>query len=202
MYIIDSQIFPTIDYFKIISQNKYVKIDECDKFRKMSFSNRYVIAGANGLITLTAPVVGGREQKALMKDIKVDDTTNWRTSHWRSIVSSYNSSPYFDYYRAEVEKMLFFNTSFLYDLNILILGNILKLMDINTIVFLNSLSGIDEVAAIDFRNHILPKNYQHDSFNWRPKYSQVFEERIGFQPNLSILDLLFCEGPNAKNLLM
>ncbi|MDB5940434.1 MAG: hypothetical protein JWP77_2798, partial [Polaromonas sp.] len=89
----------------------------------------------------------------------------------------------------------------LFTLNINILDYILKTLNINTLLEYTSSFQKDYIEEVDCRNEILPKNFQTNRENWTPKYSQVFEDRLGFQPNLSILDLLFCEGPNAIHLL-
>ena len=125
--IIESQTFPCVDYIKKAIQYKYIRIEQFESFQKMSFRNRYIISGANGLSSLTIPVVGGREQKKLIKEIEVDYTTNWRTNHWRNIVSSYSKAPFFDYYKDDVQKLLFSNVKSLFVLNNQILIWVLSL---------------------------------------------------------------------------
>lgn len=197
--LIDLQCFPCIDYIKKVIEEKYVKIEKYESFQKTSFRNRYVIAGANGLTNLTIPVAGGREQKALITDIKIDNTTGWKTRHWRSITSAYSKAPFFDFYRDEVKDMLFNPDENLFNFNVFILSKLCNMLSINpVIVFTEQYSKLS--METDFRNRFLPKSFQAEA-DWKPRYSQVFEDRLGFQPNLSILDLLFCEGPNSGNLL-
>ncbi|MDB5245964.1 MAG: hypothetical protein JWQ40_358 [Segetibacter sp.] len=199
--VIENQLFPCVDYIKKVIKTKYVKLEQCESFQKMSFRNRYIIAGANGITSLTIPVAGGREQKQLIKEVQIDYTTNWNTIHWRSICSAYSKAPFFDYYASDIKNLIFSEEKKLFTLNINILDYILKTLNINTLIEYTSSFQKDYIEEVDCRNEILPKNFQTNRENWTPKYSQVFEDRLGFQPNLSILDLLFCEGPNAIHLL-
>lgn len=198
--VVDSQCFPCIDYMKMLLNATNIKIEKYDRFRKMSFRNRYMIAGANGLNNLTIPVVGGREQKALMKDIKTDESAGWRTRHWKSLLSAYHKAPFFEFYSADVKKLLFFNDDSLFLFNNNILTWLSKLLDINVIVEFTERYSDTFLEEVDGRNLIVPAYYNRSS-DWEPRYVQVFEDRNGFQPNLSILDLIFCEGPNSAFLL-
>ena len=198
--LVENQLFPPIDYIKKIAEAKHVKIDKYEYFRKATFRNRYVIATANGLSSLTIPVAGGREQKTLITEIEIDSTTDWRIKHWRSLTSAYRKAPFFEYYAEEIKSLLYNTETGLFNFNISILHKLLKLLNINAnIDFTTEYSSYS--ADKDFRNKLLPKSFQAEAGGWQPKYSQVFEDRIGFQPNLSILDLLFCGGPNLLNLL-
>lgn len=199
--ITDCQLFAPIDFFKKVTEYKYVEIETCDWFKKSTFRNRYIIAGANGLVNLTVPIAGGREQKRLFKDVKIDNADNWRIKHWRSIVSSYRKSPFFDYYEEEVRALIFNGEEKLLIFNITILNKFCNLLNISSSVSFTSVYEQLAENKFDFRDTLLPATFQANGENWQPKYSQVFEERRGFQPNLSILDLLFCEGPNALNLM-
>ncbi len=199
--VVENQSFPSIDYIRKLKENKDIRIEKYEHFQKMSFRNRYVIATANGITGLTIPVKGGREQKTIITEVEIDNSTNWRTKHWRSILSAYNKAPFFDFYASKVNSWLFNKEQSLFDFNIYILKEVCNLLQINS-----SISFTDEYKAtyenqFDFRNVLLPKSFQDGRLLWQPKYSQVFEDRIGFQPNMSIIDLLFCEGPNAANLL-
>src|SRR3954453_12521101 len=96
--VIDLHCFPSIDYFKILSRYKYVILEKYENFKKSTFRNRFHIATANGVIPLTIPIAGGREQKVPIKGVVIDNGRDWRTSHWRSIVSAYKKAPFFEYY--------------------------------------------------------------------------------------------------------
>ena len=194
--IIENQYFPTIDWFKMSTENSNYKIEICENFKKMSFRNRCIISGSNSLINLTVPLINGREQKALIKEIRVDDSENWRAQHWKAIVSSYSRSPFFEYYGEGIKRLLFAPNKFLFDHNLKIiewLNSILKLGI--TISFTEDyLREYPVLEALDYRDRWLPKNYELNTTDWKPKYTQVFEDKFGFLPNLSVLDILLCKG--------
>ena len=199
--IIDCQYFGTINYIKILFDYSNILIEQYESYQKMSFRNRCMIAGSNGLINLSVPLENGRSQKGLTRDVKISHSTNWRVQHWRSIESAYNRSPFFEFYREGVWAVLEKEDTYLLDLNLKILDWLKKVLKLNATICLtddyrkNYLNGV-----IDMRNQFPPKNYHNQPFGFR--YTQVFEERIGFIPNLSILDILFCFGPSAKSLLI
>ncbi len=195
------QYFTPIDAVKALIELKHVKIEQCENFQKMSFRNRCIISTANGLTSLTVPIEGGREQKALIRDVKINNSETWQRTHLRSLISAYNKAPFFHYYIGDIEILLNSNEKFLFDLNLKILAYIIKVFNIKVSVQFTAEYQSEYLDVLDMRNKILPKNFQKHRENWKPRYSQVFEDRLGFQPNLSILDLLFCEGPNAINLL-
>src|SRR5437867_2622965 len=117
-FIIDLQLFPCVYYIKLITNYTNVKLELYDRFQKMSFRNRYVIFGSNGLISLTVPVVGGREQSRLFPDVEIDYSQNWKIKHWRAIVSSYSNAPFFDYYEMKLKELFFEEEKHLYAFNI------------------------------------------------------------------------------------
>ncbi len=199
--ILDSLYFPCISYCQLLSKSSSLVIEQYDYFRKMSFRNRCIISGSNGLISLTVPVEGGRNNRNVMKDVKICYTENWTLQHWKAIVCSYSKSPYFEYYGESVEQLIKKRHVFLIDKNLEILHWIVKTLKLScTFEFSiqNSLFDLDNIS--DYRNKWLPNNYLEVS-NSLPEYFQIFEEKLGFNVNLSILDLLFCEGQNAKYLL-
>lgn len=179
-----------------------MNIEQYERWQKMSFRNRCIVAGANGLLNLSIPVEGGRNSDRMIRDVKIDNSDHWQNKHWRAIVSAYNRSPWFEFYKDDMS--LFYNTKYVYlwDWNM----DMLKW----TVKQLGADIAIDYTTAwqkeypnnrfLDMRNRVLPKNYLDFASNC-PIYTQVFEDRIGFNPNLSIIDLLFCEGKNAIELL-
>ena len=196
---IDLQLFPCVDYFKILANEKNAEIFIYDRFRKMSFHNRFVLAGANGIVHLTIPIKGGREQKKLITEVEIDHSFDWQKKHWRTLVSGYAKAPFFDYYSEEIRTLLFNRENNLTNYNIYILRKICSWLKISVVV-----NEIGQVFTTDedYRNTILPRNFQNDAATWKPTYPQVFEDKIGFQPNLSILDLLLNVGPASRDLLV
>jgi len=199
--ITETQYFPPISAFKALCNKTHLILEQYEAFQKMSFRNRCVILGANGLISLTVPIVGGREQKMPISDVEIDYGQPWVRSHIRSLESAYSKAPFYHYYKDEIENMLSSREKYLLDINLKLLHFLFKALTINTKICFTSQFNLSYSDAVDARNTVLPKNFQQNKDNWQPKYSQVFENKWGFQPNLSILDLLFCEGPNAANLL-
>jgi hypothetical protein len=166
----------------------------------MSFRNRTLVAGANGVIVLSVPLQNGRDQKRLMKEVRIDNGKKWQAQHWKSIESSYNRSPWFDHYRDELAHLYQSRFEFLMDWNRACFEWTQQRIGLPSDFSFteNYREHYEDDSHIDRRNKILPKNFR----DFDPvKYRQVFEERLGFFPNLSILDLLFCEGKRARELL-
>ena len=199
--LIESQYFGTINYYNKLIEYDNIQIEAHDYFVKMSFRNRTVIPGANGLIQLTVPIENGRNHKQLMHAVKISYRENWIIQHKRTIDSCYNRAPFFEYYRDALFSILNKKHECLLELNMELLNWTLNQCKINLNVQLTDSFQANYLPSVmDYRNQILPKNYQHSNLS-DLKYLQVFEDRIGFKPNMSIIDLLFCAGPTAINLL-
>src|SRR6186997_2705706 len=95
--LIDIQYFGNLSYYKMLYSSKYVVLELYDEHKKLSFSNRCVIVGANGPLTLSIPLQKGRNQKTIMKEIRIANEEKWQKDHWKGIVSCYNGSPWFRY---------------------------------------------------------------------------------------------------------
>ena len=201
MIILESNYFPCINYFKELINNTNCTVEQWEGFRKMSFRNRCVVVGANGLINLTVPVEGGRNTKQLMKDVKISYSENWQQQHWKTIVSSYAKSPFFEYYHNEIEQLIKKQNTFLIDKNMEILFWLIKKFKIQTTVNLSP-TNQQEITSNEgsFLNKWTPINYSAEEKD-KLHYNQMFEEKLGFQINVSILDFLFCEGPKKSNAL-
>lgn len=201
--IIDNQYFGTVNYTSVLFQFSNIKIDICEPYRKMSFRNRCVVAGSNGLIHLSVPLENGRAQKQPVRDVRISYSGDWQLQHWRTIESCYNRSPFFEYYRTWLEGFFSKRFTFLADMNMEVLEWVqqqvkLKAVISVTDVYLKTYPG----ETLDLRGYFMPKNFQSPAVAGEPiRYTQVFADRIGFQPNLSVLDLLFCCGPQAHALL-
>jgi hypothetical protein len=95
--------FPNIYWWSFALQSSKILLDEHEHFEKMSFRNRYMLAGANGVITLSIPLQEGRQQRKPMSEIKICNKTDWQKVHWRTLQSVYNRSPYFEFYKNETK---------------------------------------------------------------------------------------------------
>ncbi|MFI5124091.1 MAG: WbqC family protein [Chitinophagales bacterium] len=200
MILSEIQYFPPIIFFKTSYKNIYIVLDQYEKYRKMSFRNRCLIAGANGIISLSVPLRHGRNQHVPVNEVRIDGSESWQDQHWKSIQSAYNRSPFFEYYRDELEKHFQLKTELLMDWNLECLKWVGEKLRWPAEIRLTEdpVTGPGTEKWEDLRDQVLPKNYM----NYSPvKYRQVFEERTGFLPNLSILDLLFNTGKLAGDLL-
>jgi hypothetical protein len=200
MFLAEIQYFPPIIFFKTSYKETYIYFDQYDIYRKMSFRNRCLIAGANGIITLSVPLQEGRNQRVRMKEVRISQSEDWQARHWKSIRSAYNRSPFFDYYRDELEMLFSMKFELLMDWNLQCLNWVKEKLAWPAEIRLteNPEQGSAANLLEDHRNQVLPKNYAQ----FIPlKYRQVFEEKTGFFPNISILDLLFNVGRQARNLL-
>jgi len=197
--------FGPIQYYsKLISFEKVI-IERFEHYPKQTCRNRCMIYGANGPQILTVPVTKGNRLKIYTKDIQIDYTTNWPKIHFKAIESAYRCSPFYLYY---IDYLLpFYNKkySFLYDFNLDITHTVCQLIGITPIInetdhYITNLSG-DE---LDFRNSIHPKQLmvKPDQQFAPPVYRQVFEPKLGFVANLSVIDLIFNTGPDAMKLLL
>ena len=192
--IIENQYFGTINYINTLFQFSNVEIEQYESWQKMSFRNRCMVAGSNGLVHLSVPLESGRSQKGLVKDVRISYSDDWQTRHLRTIESCYNRAPFFEFYRDGVWRLLEKKEAFLFDLNLSILEWLKGVLKVPaTITLTDTYQKTLPEHTLDLRNYSLPKNYQAQPMGFR--YTQVFEDRIGFMSNLSILDLLFCSGP-------
>lgn len=200
--LVDSQYFPPVTLFKKSIQFSNIKFDIYESWRKMSFRNRCVVAGANGPINLSIPVLDGREQKKTMKEVLIDNRKPWQGQHWKTITSCYNRSPWFNFFEPELEGLYRQQVEYLVDWNRLCFEWVEEKLGMQTKVLCTDSFQLvyDDPNLEDFRNRLIPKSINSD-FPKPVYYHQVFEERIGFFPHLSILDLLFCEGKNAARIL-
>ncbi|TAG99331.1 MAG: hypothetical protein EAZ17_08415 [Sphingobacteriales bacterium] len=197
MLFIESQYFPCVTVSKILSKKTHIGILLCEPFRKMSFQNRCIIPTANGLVGLSVPLVGGRGNRLPMGQVRIDNKQRWQTTHWRTITSAYNRSPFFEFYAHSLETMFHTPVEFLHEWNGLVFSWLTDQLKLS--LFVENINMISDGHRLD---QPLPSNYQEERFvAGLPVYQQVFQERHGFTPNVSSMDLLFCTGPKAGQLL-
>ena len=181
-----------IEYYAYLHQFDCT-IELYDYYIKQTIRNRCAIYGANGKLHLTVPKTRKSSSKTALKDIKINFDHKWQKEHWQSLMSSYRSSPFFEYYEDEMKSVLYKKYTNLVDLNMEMLIFISTKIGISTdFKFTKAYS--KETEQNDLRNH----KFNTIEF---PRYIQVFENKHGFISNLSILDLLFNEGNNSKHYL-
>ncbi|MGB1314873.1 MAG: WbqC family protein [Chitinophagales bacterium] len=197
--LIDLHYLGSIQYYKKLLEYKEVVFEANENFVRASYRNRCEICGPNGKSILTAQVKGGRK-KQLYKNTELTYDHYWNTIHWSTLESNYRSSPYFEFYEDHLEAFFKNKADNLFDLNIKLFDIINKLLSLNIkYSFTDTFEKQVPENVDDFRSYFMP-NKTNDDFVVA-EYIQVFSSKNGFFPNLSILDLLFCEGPNAINYL-
>ena len=202
--LLSSAYFAPIQWWQKVYRHKPVYIERYDHFVKQTYRNRCVIATTNGLQALTLPVekpTDGRLDKTLMRDVRISDHGDWRRIHWNALCSAYGESPFFEFYADDLRPFFEQSWEFLFDFNMAITRKLCDLLDIRPILHATEdyiphpTDG--ETTLTDYRETIRPKHPLPDpNFSPRPYY-QVYGQRFGFQPNLSILDLLFNMGNEA-----
>ena len=195
--------FAPIHYFSKFLQFPSQIIERYDHYTKQTYRNRCNILGANGVLTLSIPVLKGSRHKTYVRDIRIDYSKNWQKFHWKGIESAYMHSPFFEFYLDEILQLLEKKHSFLLELNLEILDFLLDTLEIKADYKLSN-DFIESTPELlyDFREIIHPKKKsEEDSHYHSEPYPQVFSDRFGFKENLSILDLIFNEGPNALTIL-
>ena len=210
--------FGPVQWYQKLNRFDTIYIERCESFIKQTYRNRCVIATTNGLQTLSIPVEHTQEKgegsSRLITDIRISNHGNWRHLHWNALMSAYGDSPFFDYYVDDLKPFFEDRWENLFDFNMAITHKMCELLDIHpNIQFTEkyvatssssvaSVSSVPRVASPlspssnipDFRASIRPKNPIPDETFTPQTYYQVYQNKWGFQPNLSILDLLFNMG--------
>ena len=182
-----------ISYYAILLQHKNCNIEMHEHFVKQSIRNRCEIYGANGRLRLTIPKERKGSSKTIIKEIKISYKEDWQKLHWNAIKSAYNSSPFFEYYSNELE--VFYQGK---ESNLMIFNN--KLQEVILDLLQEENNSTPTVEYLHSGNFTDLRNNDFKVAN-PEKYNQVFMEKHGFIPNLSILDLLFNLGPESSDYL-
>ncbi len=196
--ILSSTYFGPVQWFQKLNRYDLCLLERHEHFVKQTYRNRCIIATTAGTQALTVPTGHATGTKCDMADMRVSDHGNWRHLHWNALLSAYGESPFFEFYADDLQPFFVQRWDNLFDFNLAITYKICELLDIHPNLQLTD-SYIDTAAldAADFRDAIRPKKPLPDpSFTPTPYY-QVYAQKHGFQPNLSILDLLFNEGNEA-----
>ena len=193
-----------MQWYQKLHRAEHVWMEQWESFQKQTYRNRCLIATTQGILALIVPVDRPSTVNDI-KDIRVSDHGNWRHLHWNALQSAYGESPFFDYYQDDIRPFFEQRWDFLLDFNEAIRAKMCELIDIQPKVSLTdswsdiSLSSLHtpHSSIIDLREAIRPKHPGADpDFEAKPYY-QVYRQKHGFLPNLSILDLLFNMGPES-----
>ncbi|HJX70302.1 MAG TPA: WbqC family protein [Bacteroidales bacterium] len=193
---------PPVQYMTKFLAYERVYIEIHENFQKQSYRNRCVIYGANGPLTLVIPVKKKHSIKNIITDIRIDYNTEWQNIHWKSLVSAYQNSPFFEFYRDEIYQLIVSKDEFLVDFNLKLLNQIFSLLNMDKSYSLSK-DYFNHAEYHDYRQSINPKKrlQKSDRFFQPVRYQQVFVERCGFIPNLSVVDLIFNVGPDSRRVL-
>ena len=216
--------FGPIQWYQKLYRYDHCLIEQYDSFQKQTYRNRCVIATANGIQALTVPIENEkgdfatphsdlgqrmRNEKCLLRDVRISDHNQWRRVHWNALQSAYSESPFFEYYADDLHPFFEQKYDYLLDFNEAIRQKICELIDIHPKVEYTTTYHPSPITQhpspitqhpspiTDFRDVINAKHPQPDAGFTPKEYWQVFQRKHGFLPNLSILDLLFNMGPES-----
>ena len=210
--LLSSTYFGPIQWYQKLNRYDECLIERHESFIKQTYRNRMIIPTTNGPLALTIPT--NHDISLSMKDIRISDHANWRHVHWNALLSAYGESPFFEYYQDDIRPFYEKKYEFLFDFNMEITEKMIELLDIRPKISItneyflseerkvksekiNSFTNHKVESIKDFREAIRPKKPLPDAEFESKRYYQVYEQKFGFQPNMSILDLLFNEGNEA-----
>ena len=182
--------FPPIDFLLEMKKADHVLIEAYENYQKQTYRNRATILTGNGLYDLIIPVIRTSEKQ--IKEIRIDNSSDWQRHHWKTIESAYNQSPYFLYFRDFFEPFFQKKSTFLFDFNLELIYLLRKLFLISNPISYTKTFDLQSKNVEDFRNFFLPKNR---TFRQKTiQYQQVFSDRFDFAENLACIDYLFTTG--------
>ena len=188
--------FSPISQYQALLNSNSITFEVEDNYQKQTYRNRCYIYGANGKQLLNIPVsIPKSSKKTKSKDILVENS-NWQKQHYKSLEAAYNHSPFFEFYKDDLQKIFSKKYTYLLDVNLDSFAFIMEALELSKEYSLSKV--YEETKLNDFRNLADSKKKVEISFL---SYIQMFDQKFGFLKNLSILDLLFMEGPNSINFL-
>lgn len=186
---------PPVSYFTLLKDNNYeFLLEKFEHLPKQTYRNRATIASPNGSLDLVVPVVKGAKVHTPYKDVKISYDERWQRLHWLSLQTCYRSSAYFEFYEDGLAPFYEKKFDFLFDYNYEMLTWMFKQLKISS--DLVTTQAYETEVTSDFRNSMTKKEVPNTQTK---PYFQVFSDRNEFIPNLTIADLLFNQGPQAKN---
>ncbi len=191
--------FAPVSYYAALLVYDTVVIEQWCNYTKQTYRNRCHIAGANGLLPLSVPVIKPDTLKCPTRDIRISDHGEWRHLHWNAIASAYGSSPFFEYYQDDIRPFFEKRYEFLFDFNEEIRHKMCELLEIKPHIVYSTQYATPLSGETDLREAIHPKKKTAETvpaIRLKPYY-QVFADKYGFLPDLSIIDLLMNMGPES-----
>lgn len=197
--LIDLQYLPCLEYGFVMFQHEKICLEAMEHYQKGSYRNRCCIATSQGVLALSVPLQRGKHEQQPIQSVRIANETAWQRLHWRSLSAGYANAPFWAHYAPQLEKFYLKKYEFLWDFNLDVwqqMATWLKFPTDNLTFTHDWLSKTEatEGGLCDMRGVISPKNRQtNNQFLGKP-YAQVFSEKHGFLPNLSMVDMLFCCG--------
>ena len=184
--ILHTAYFPSVPWFSILWSQPTIVLEACEHYQKGSTRNRCHIAGPNGEQRLSIPLVKGKHQQTPIREVRIAYDEPWQRQHWRSIRTAYGNAPFFEHYADGLVPFFERRVEFLFDLN----WEVLQFL----------------IQKTGWRGEVLFSEQYEGGTNFKLQtsnftYPQVFEEKTGFLPNLSMLDLLLCCGKQSGEIL-
>jgi hypothetical protein len=197
--VIETQYLPSLEFFCAIAGADEIQIEVHEHFVKQSYRNHTFINTANGIDKLTVPLTA-KGNRIPMKDVRIDSSLSWKNNQWRTIESAYRKSPFYEHYVEDLHNVLLGNHTFLIELNWELLSICLNWLNWHKKITTSDSYQKQMNDGKDLRNVLLSKKPYTTRNFYRPmKYTQVFGNT--FADNLSIVDLIFCQGPGASSIL-
>lgn len=194
MILLSTAYLPSINYFSLLLKEDVLVMEKHEHFVKQTHRNRCVIATPQGPLHLSIPLVNDGN-KTSTANKKIAYAENWQAKHWRAIESSYNKSAYFEYFEEELKNILLKKHEFLFELNLELIQQLLHILRVKReIPFTTEYEASGKF--VDLRDE---NKFKQTQF---PSYYQVFKDKTGFLPNLSVLDIVFNEGLRSKDYLL
>lgn len=191
-----SSYIPNVATLAVLAKQECVNIQTQAFYQKQTYRNRTQIAGANGVLNLSIPIEKGIKGTRLVdQDVMISYDEMWQNNHWKSFVSAYQSSPFFEFYQDEFEAVFFKKQKKLLDFNMDILQLIMDWLELDTQIKIST-----EQPLYNPTGEALISAKKATSLHF-PKYIQVFESKLGFISNLNALDLICCLGPESPSYL-
>lgn len=196
-----------IPYYACMMHAPQLFVEQHEHYHKQTYRNRCRIVAANGVMDLSIPVITYNNQD--IRKVEIDYSKPWQRQHWLSLEAAYRSTPFFEYYQDDLKP--FYQQQdirFLFDFNAHLQQVICDLIDLHPQIHLTQ-DFVAPGAAIsietdflDLRDAIHPKKNLPEVLRYcSQKYTQVFEQQLGFVADMSIVDLLFNMGPESILLL-
>lgn len=204
--LLSSSYLPPVLWFVELVHHDNAVVDQHEHYQKQTFRNRCRIAMPDGPADLVIPVENPGNHAA-MRDLRISDHGNWRHHHWNALKTAYGKSPFFEYYADDFAPFYEQRFPFLLDFNESLCRLVCQLIDIETPIhrsasYLSPADAALDASLTDARNLVSPKTYNDKTNRCATAYYQVFAQRLGFLPHLSIADMLFNMGPESLVVLL